>query len=252
MRPAQLADHRLQLRRDLPRMGMHLMAAIRQARRALDPVADQPGMHALAAHPVPIGHLGHRNPGQHFQHRPVSLLGHAQLPQHERSVKHQTEPMCQASSGTAHERAGICANFLYVFKAARRAARAADTARSPLLPLALPLRRRRRRSAGAKAERQRAAIDSEVPGRGGFDKGTLAMAQIGLTGAGQKPARSPDSVRAIAPVKSAAPAAEASPICRLCGRTTILKCATIRSRDTSGQGPLRLNVNGGPVRTTPR
>jgi hypothetical protein len=33
----------------------------------------------------------------------------------------------------------------------------------------------------------------------GFDKGTLAMAQIGLTRAGQKPARSPDSVRAIAP-----------------------------------------------------
>ena len=33
----------------------------------------------------------------------------------------------------------------------------------------------------------------------GFDKGTPAMAQIGLTGAGQKPARSPDSARAIAP-----------------------------------------------------
>ena len=36
-----------------------------------------------------------------------------------------------------------CENFLYVvFKAARRAARAANTARSPLLPLALPQRRR--------------------------------------------------------------------------------------------------------------
>ena len=39
-------------------------------------------------------------------------------------------------------RSGICENFLYGFKAARRAARAADSARSPLLPLALPQRRR--------------------------------------------------------------------------------------------------------------
>jgi len=36
----------------------------------------------------------------------------------------------------------LCENFLYRFKAARRAARAAATARSPPLPLALPLRRR--------------------------------------------------------------------------------------------------------------
>ena len=36
-----------------------------------------------------------------------------------------------------------CENFLYGFKAARRAARAANTARSPQLPLALPQRRRK-------------------------------------------------------------------------------------------------------------
>jgi hypothetical protein len=36
----------------------------------------------------------------------------------------------------------VCENFLYGFKAARRAARAANSARSPLLPLALPQRRR--------------------------------------------------------------------------------------------------------------
>ena len=36
----------------------------------------------------------------------------------------------------------LCANYLYGFKAARRAARAANTARTPQLPLALPLRRR--------------------------------------------------------------------------------------------------------------
>jgi hypothetical protein len=59
------------------------------------------------------------------------------------NVKHQAEPMCQASSGTAHHVAQpACENFLYGFKAARRAARAANSARSPLLPLALPQQRR--------------------------------------------------------------------------------------------------------------
>ena len=72
MRPAQLADCRLRLRRDLPRMGMHVMAAIRQARRPLVSVAAQPGMDALAAHPALFGDLGHRNPGQYLQHGPVS------------------------------------------------------------------------------------------------------------------------------------------------------------------------------------
>ena len=51
----------------------------------------------------------------------------------------------------------LCADLLYTFKAARRAARAADTARTPPLPLALPLRRRQRRSAGAKTISPRAA-----------------------------------------------------------------------------------------------
>ena len=45
-----------------------------------------------------------------------------------------------------------CENFLYAFKAARRAARAAATAPWPSLPLALPLRPGQRRSAGAKDE----------------------------------------------------------------------------------------------------
>jgi len=55
------------------------------------------------------------------------------------NVKHQAEPMCQASSGTAHHVAQpACENFLYGFKAARRAARAAAAARSPPLPLDAP------------------------------------------------------------------------------------------------------------------
>ena len=63
---------------------MHLVTAVRQTRRALIAVAAQPRMHALTADPVAAGYLGHWNPGPDFQDGPVSLLGHAQLPQHER------------------------------------------------------------------------------------------------------------------------------------------------------------------------
>jgi hypothetical protein len=57
---------------------------------------------------------------------------------------------------------GPCENFLYGFKAARRAARAADSVRSPTLPLPLPLRRRQRRSPGAKSMKLGAAIDIQT------------------------------------------------------------------------------------------
>ena len=52
----------------------------------------------------------------------------------------------------------VCADFLYVFKAAHRAARAADSARTSPLPLALTLRRRQRQSAGAKTREPRAPM----------------------------------------------------------------------------------------------
>src|SRR5215469_10422491 len=85
----------------------------------------------------------------------------------------------------------VCENFLYVFKAARRAARAAATAACA--------------SAGAPAaagrtpvgwredldDRRAAGHTEQLPSRGGFDKGTLAAAQIGLKRACQRPARSP-------------------------------------------------------------
>ena len=80
-------------------------------------------------------------------------------------------------------------NFCTVFKAAPRAARAAATARTPPLPLALPLRRRQRRSAGAKGNTGPLEPRGSRLGRGGFDKGTLAAALIGQTRAVQKPAR---------------------------------------------------------------
>ena len=90
MSPAQLADNRLQLGRDLPLMRVHLMAAISQAERPFLPVTAQPGVHALAADTKALSNLSRRRSHHHFQHRPVPLPGHAQLPQHERK--------CQASS----------------------------------------------------------------------------------------------------------------------------------------------------------
>ena len=101
----------------------------------------------------------------------------------------------QASSGTGHHVAHrICANFLYGFKAARRAARAAGSARSPLLPLALPLRRRQRRSAGAKTQ-NRAAMTyavTEIQLRGGVRAPAAEIVR-----GGQNPSR--PSVTAVQP-----------------------------------------------------
>jgi hypothetical protein len=93
--------------------------------------------------------------------------------------------------------------FCTVSRRPRGAARAANSARSPLLPLALPQRRRRRRSAGAKEKSIDAGRGSTPGDQGhvGFDKGTLAAAPIGLMRAGQKAARSRASVRAAAPCK---------------------------------------------------
>jgi hypothetical protein len=71
--------------------------------------------------------------------------------------------------------------------------------RRPAGPLAPPPRRARLRSryGGAhagrlarKAKPCRPQSTEKFHGRSGFDKGTLAMAQIGLTRAGQKAARS--------------------------------------------------------------
>ena len=77
---------------------------------------------------TPSGDLGHRNPHADFQHGTVSLLGHAQLPQHERE--------CQASSEARTALivpSGACENFLYYFQG------------GPTGPLAPPTRRPGRR-----------------------------------------------------------------------------------------------------------
>jgi hypothetical protein len=72
------------------------------------------------------------------------------------------------------------------FKAARRAARAAATARSPSLPLALPLQRRQRRSAGAKDE-MRAALHTQQVSY--VQAGSSLLPLPGLSGAGQNLSR---------------------------------------------------------------
>jgi hypothetical protein len=51
------------------------------------------------------------------------------------------ETQRELGSRLADYRPTLCENFLYVFKAALRAARAATSAASPQLPLTLPLRR---------------------------------------------------------------------------------------------------------------
>ena len=102
----------------------------------------------------------------------------------------------------------LCADLLYTFKAARRAARAANSARTPLLSLALP-QRRRLTPVGWRERRSTDAgrgLTPGVQGHGGFDKGTLAAAHIGLMRAGQKPARSPSQRKGYRPfVKSVKP-----------------------------------------------
>jgi hypothetical protein len=103
------------------------MGPILEPLQPTSPVAVDPGVHRLAADPVAVGDLGHRQPRlQHLPHRVVALLGHAALPQHplgllptatntahkqterrcqasaETPVKHQPQPTCQPSPATTH------------------------------------------------------------------------------------------------------------------------------------------------------
>ena len=76
-------------------------------------------MHRLPGHPEPLGNLVYRDAIQELQHGLVSLLDHVQIPKHCGSVAHQTEPKCQASSGTGQFAPfSGCDNFLYSFKGA--------------------------------------------------------------------------------------------------------------------------------------
>ena len=101
-----------------------------------------------------------------------------------------------------------CENFLYGFKAARRAARAAASAPWPSLPLALPLRPGQRRSAGAKGIASGAAETQEVTGAAADL--TREPSRRPTSGSCGQPEASPIRGQAYGPpplVKSAAPSA---------------------------------------------
>jgi hypothetical protein len=100
-------------------MVMDPVAAVLQPGDPFLPVTDQPGVHALAANPIPFGDLGHWNTGADFQHSAVSLLGHAQLPQHERECQASSEAKVSSIKRDSTLRFNLVdENFLYVFKAA--------------------------------------------------------------------------------------------------------------------------------------
>ena len=112
-----------------------------------------------------------------------------------------------------------CENFLYRFQGGPTgAARAAASAPLPSLTLSLPLRPGQRRSAGAKSK-MGAALNRESSGAAsGFEKGTLAMAHIRLTGAGEKPARFADKRTGHRPLSNpATPSARQLPHCAHAG-----------------------------------
>ena len=72
---------------------------------------------------------------------------HPGWPKHATVADHMAEECRTSVAGGQCPLRNPCENFLYGFKAARRAARAAATARTPTLPLRL----RQRRAAGAKS-----------------------------------------------------------------------------------------------------
>jgi hypothetical protein len=123
--PAQLANQRLDLGRDPPRVLPGRVGPVSQAIKTLSPVPGHPPVHSLPDHAVSLGDLDDRSPRQDLHNGAVSLLDHVQLPKHERE--------CHASSGAtvshikrsrATSVAQCCDNFLYYFKGAPSARQA--------------------------------------------------------------------------------------------------------------------------------
>ena len=92
---------------------------------------------------------------------------------------------------------GLCENFLYGFKAARRAARAANSARSPLLPLALPQRRRlapvgwreKHKTSGHIQQSSEVQLSNGKPGLAAI--GSRCAPELGIVRHGQNLSRAP-------------------------------------------------------------
>jgi hypothetical protein len=120
--PAQLANQRLSLRRDPPRVLSGRVRPVSQAIQTLSPVPGKPTVHGLPGHTVSFGDLDNRSPGQDLHNGAVSLLDHVQLPKHERE-RHTSSGA--TVSHIKRSRAMPCArigeDFLYVFKGAHSA-----------------------------------------------------------------------------------------------------------------------------------
>ena len=99
VRGAQIADHRLDLGADPPRVRRRRMRAVGQPVQPALAVSGNPPVHRLAGHPEPLGHLRNRDAVQNLKHSLISLLDHVQLPKHCGSVAHQVKPRCRTSSG---------------------------------------------------------------------------------------------------------------------------------------------------------
>jgi hypothetical protein len=104
--PAQLANQRLNLRRNPPRMLPGRMRPVSQAIKTIRPVPGKSTMHGLPGDAVSFGDLDDRSPGQDLHNGAVSLLDHVQLPKRmgasrikwSHRVAHQAEP----GTGTGH------------------------------------------------------------------------------------------------------------------------------------------------------
>ena len=107
------------------------------------------------------------------------------------------------------------------FKAAPRGRSRRRLGAWPSLTLPLPLRRASAGRLARKAKYLGAAINRVSSwAASGFDKGTLAMAHIGLMGAGEKPARFADKRTGHRPLSTpATPSARSSPHTSHAGQT---------------------------------
>jgi len=88
MLTAQLAHRRLDLRAELVRAGIRAPGPVRQRAKTALGIPANPGVHALAAHLIPGGDLGHRHSGRGLQDRAVTLLNNRQLHQRHSGLPH--------------------------------------------------------------------------------------------------------------------------------------------------------------------
>ena len=82
MGPTHLHDAGLHDRGHLVRTGLGLGALVDQAGDSRGRIPAEPGMHRLAGHPIPLGHVDDGRPVENFAHGLVTLFHQSQLHQH--------------------------------------------------------------------------------------------------------------------------------------------------------------------------